>query len=191
VFPIDAFQSTLIKLVEILEANAIRFHLTGGITSVAYAEPRLTQDVDIVIDNSAAALALDGFLISLSQSDFMFDENSIRDAIKNKRLFQLLDRVETLKIDLYPRELVPGELSRSVLVEVFDGVRLPLASRIDAAVSKLVWINKGSHKSRRDFRQIFQTSSGSEQLAIRNQCELLGLSVLSDDVLNEPDELLD
>ncbi len=28
-------------------------------------------------------------------------------------MFQLLDRVESLKLDIYPRELIPGELSRS------------------------------------------------------------------------------
>jgi len=47
----------------------------------------------------------------------MFDEESIRRAISQAGMFQLLDTVESLKLDVYPRELVPGELNRSVLAE--------------------------------------------------------------------------
>jgi hypothetical protein len=45
-FPADSFRATLEKIIAILNACNIKFHLTGGITSVAYGEPRLTQDVD-------------------------------------------------------------------------------------------------------------------------------------------------
>jgi hypothetical protein len=34
------------------------------------------------------------------------------------------------------------------------GLTLPVASRPDLVLSKLIWISKGSHKSRRDLRQI-------------------------------------
>ena len=46
--PVEVFRSTLVKLVEVLRRNGIRFHLTGGITAVAYGEPRLTQDLGLV-----------------------------------------------------------------------------------------------------------------------------------------------
>ena len=49
--PIETFRATLGKIIKILQAFQIRFHLTGGVTSIAYSEPRMTQDVDIVIDN--------------------------------------------------------------------------------------------------------------------------------------------
>ena len=48
--PAEGFQPTLSKLVGVLEHCRIRFHLTGGITSVAYGEPRMTQDLDLVLD---------------------------------------------------------------------------------------------------------------------------------------------
>ncbi len=40
-FPIESFRKTLLKVVEILQPLQIPFHLTGGVTSVAYGEPRL------------------------------------------------------------------------------------------------------------------------------------------------------
>ena len=74
-------------------------------------------------------------------------------------------------------------------VEVFDGLELPIVSRTDAAASKLVWISKGSHKSRRDLRHIFRTSNSAIQQAIRELADNLKLESLLNDVLAEPDEL--
>lgn len=51
--PADTFRTTLNKIIAILQTYKIKFHLTGGITSVAYGEPRMTLDVDIVVDNEA------------------------------------------------------------------------------------------------------------------------------------------
>ena len=42
-FPVEAFQSTLGKAAAIFWQLRIRFHLTGGETSVLYGEPRMTQ----------------------------------------------------------------------------------------------------------------------------------------------------
>jgi len=104
-------------------------------------------------------------------------------------MFQLLDKVEALKLDIYPRELIPGELDRSCLVEVFAGVQLPVVSRVDASAAKLVWISKGSHKSRRDLRQIYRTSSEVDRQQIRKLASELDLISLLDEVLGESDEL--
>lgn len=46
----EGFEPTLRKLVSLLDRFSVRFHLTGGIASVAYGEPRLTQDIDLVVD---------------------------------------------------------------------------------------------------------------------------------------------
>ena len=64
-FPIEAFHATLEKAVCIFRHLGIRFHLTGGIASIYYGEPRLTQDIDIVIDNAQVTAALDSFLQAL------------------------------------------------------------------------------------------------------------------------------
>jgi len=188
VFPIDAFENTLRKITQILDSLAIRFHLTGGVTSVAYGEPRMTQDIDLVLDNVTATEKIEEFLHALSQSDFMFDEGAIRAAVARRRMFQLLDTLESLKLDIYPRELIPGELDRSVLMEVFEGWRLPVASRADAAASKLIWISKGSHKSRQDLRHIVRTSNPAERKTISDLCAEIGLSALLEEVVTEPEE---
>ncbi|MCP4783951.1 MAG: hypothetical protein GY903_22650 [Fuerstiella sp.] len=190
-FPIDVFRDTVCKLVEILHQHRIPFHLTGGITSIAFGEPRLTQDVDIVIDNAAVADRLKEFLVSLQESDFQYSGESIRGAVARRKMFQLLDTVETLKLDIYPRELIPGELGRSVTIEVFEGLRLPIVSHVDAVVSKLAWISRGSHKSRRDVRQLWRVADVQQQHAIQELAAGLELSGLLVEVLAEPDEIIE
>ncbi|MCB9925407.1 MAG: nucleotidyl transferase AbiEii/AbiGii toxin family protein [Planctomycetaceae bacterium] len=188
-FPVEAFRDTLSKAAAIFRQHAIRFHLTGGLTSVVYGEPRMTQDIDIVIDNQAIATQLDSFISSLDTSDFLFDAQAIRHAVEQRGMFQLFDNTEALKLDIYPRELIEGELNRSQVIEVFDGMQLPVASRADAAASKLVWVSKGSHKSRRDLRHIYRTGMDADRNLVRNLAAQLGLELLLDEVLSESDEI--
>lgn len=188
-FPIEAFQSTLAKATEIFRRLGIRFHLTGGVSSVLYGEPRMTQDIDIVVDNRLLTNQLESFLALLENSNFLFDRESLRRAVAQQGMFQLFDNEEALKLDIYPRELIAGELDRSCLMEVFAGVELPVVSRADAAAAKLVWISKGSHKSRRDLRQIYRTSFESDRQRIREHAQQLLLKPLLEEVLNEPDEI--
>ena len=188
-FPIKVFQNTLKKLADILQQQEIPFHLTGGVTSIAYAEPRMTQDIDIVVSNEKLAMNLGRVIAAFTASDFLFDEASIRIAIEKRKLFQLLDSVESLKLDIYPRELVKGELERSGRIELFEGVFYPIASRTDTAVAKLLWIEQGSHKSRRDLRHLFNNASKAEQEEVKRLVQQLGKSNLLLDVLAEPDEI--
>jgi hypothetical protein len=188
-FPVEVFANSLRKLRAILERHAIRFHLTGGITSATYGQPRMTQDVDVVVhpDDIAAQLAL--FLQSLTISDFLYHEPSIRSAIERHGMFQLLDKSESLKIDVYPREMIPGELDRSETVELFQSEIYPVAARSDAALSKLVWISKGSHKSRADLRSIYRSCDEATRARITEVAAEMNLADLLDKVLAEPNEI--
>lgn len=81
--------------------------------------------------------------------------------------FSGLIRARALKLDIYPRELILGELQRSEPLELFEGVFVPVVARTDAALSKLIWIAKGSQRSRRDLRGIFANCEPKQPAAIR------------------------
>jgi hypothetical protein len=104
-------------------------------------------------------------------------------------IFQLLDLAASLKLDLYAREMIQGELERSVEAGVFAGLNLPIASRVDAALSKLVWISKGIHKSRRDLRQILRRANASDRDAVARWARTQNLALLLAEVLEEPDSI--
>jgi hypothetical protein len=133
-----------------------------------------------------ARIRVDDLIAHLACSDFLFTERVLRQAIQSGNLFQLLDKTESLKLDIYPRELIPGELQRSEIMELFAGIFLPVVSRTDAAISKLIWIEKGSHRSRRDFRSICRGISSAD---IRAQAEKILLSELLQVVLSESNEI--
>ena len=119
----------------------------------------------------------------------MFARDAVRDAIANRNMFQLFDTQEALKLDIYPRELIPNELERSVEQEVFEGETIPVVSCADAAVSKLIWVSKGSSKGRRDFRQIFRLASEANRQQITQFAEQLGLVDLQHELLQERDDI--
>ena len=188
-FPIEAFQSTLEKLAIILRRYQIPFHLTGGVTNVAYAEPRMTQDIDVVVENRMVSTNLTEFIADLSTSDFILEESSIRLAVKHHKMFQLLDAAESLKLDIYPRELIEGELQRSQTIELFEGVYYPIASRVDTAIAKLLWAEMGSHKSRNDLRHLYKFANHDEQQEIERMANELAKQKLLQAILEEPDEI--
>lgn len=188
-FPAETFRDSLARLAAILGRLGIRFHLTGGVSTIAYGEPRMTQDVDVVLDPRAIAARLDEFLAAIGAAGFLVDAAATRRAVADASMFQVLDLAESLKIDLYPRELIAGELDRSVQAEVFAGLSLPLVSRPDAALSKLVWVAKGSHKSRRDLRQIMRRATTAERTTVERQAAEHGLAILLEQVLAESDTI--
>ena len=96
-FPAETFRDTLTRLVEILHRQGIRFHLTGGVTSIAYGEPRMTQDVDLVVDPRALAADVNVFLAAAETAGFLVDRDTARKAVANGGMFQMLDLAESLK----------------------------------------------------------------------------------------------
>ena len=62
-------------------------------------------------------------------------------------------------------------------------------SRVDAAASKLIWISKGSHKSRRDLRAIVRRADEASRNDLRAVAQQFGLGDLLAEVLSEPDEI--
>ena len=149
----------------------------------------MTQGFDIVVSPEVAAIRIEELIEQLACSDFLFTERVLRQSVQSGNLFQLLDKTESLKLDIYPRELIPGELQRFETMELFAGVFLPVVSRTDAAIAKLIWIDKGSHRSRRDFRSIFRCGSEQQQADIRDQARQLRLSELLEELLSDSDEI--
>jgi hypothetical protein len=66
-----------------------------------------------------------------------------------------------------------------------------LALSLAAAFSQLLWIHRGSHKSRRDLWQNFGRLSTAEQVAWWTSAQTLNLASLLEAVLARTDELLD
>jgi len=189
VYELNEFRSCLERVTRILRNCQTRFHATGGAAAIAYGDPRTTQDVDLVIDPIPLNERVTTFIDQLQQDQFLFHADTIREALSAGRSFQAIDTLSTLKLVFYPCELVAGGFDRAVELEILPGLFFPVASRPDLVISKLVWISKGSHKSRRDVRQIVGRATETEMALVREFAEPLKLGALLDEVLAEPDEI--
>jgi hypothetical protein len=191
VSPLDRFESSLRTMQRVLGDEGVPYHLTGGAATIAYSEPRMTVDLDYVVDRARLAACLPSFLKSIADAGYGFTEQTVHEAVAAGRQFQLFHAATAAKLDFYPRELVPGELARSTILELLPGVDLPVVSRSDFAIAKLIWISKGSHKSRRDLRQMMSRATLQDQATIRKMASEQGLLPLLEEVLAESDEVIE
>ena len=164
---------TLADIAAVLIARQFKFHLTGGLASSFYGEPRFTQDIDIVI-RVAIGDSLTQLIQDLSKK-FIVDRAAIEDAVRHKGIFQALHEETMIKVDFHVGEAIRGELDRSHSEEILAGVVVPLVSKEDAILSKLIWISKGSNKSRHDVKTMLKRSGEIDFAYLNAQATELGV----------------
>lgn len=180
---VNALWDTVGAIAELLRNLGIPFQLTGGIAASYYGEPRMTQDVDIVI-----ALDAEMDIVAFCQQfpdRFPVDEDFVREALREGSLFQILDQETFIKIDLHIGEIVPGEMARSRPVAIAPGLTVPMISKEGAILSKLNWFRLGSSKSRRDAVMMLLGEEETDRDYLERQAAALGLR----DLLVEVDAL--
>jgi hypothetical protein len=177
----DDFPETLERLVKILGELGVRTHVTDGIAASFYGDPRYTQDLDFVVDLTLGRPETRMLLDRLSNG-YLINKDVATDAIARRSLFQAIDQQSMIKIDFHVGGRIPGELDRSTRREIAPGLFAPLVSKEDAIVSKLLWIQQGSEKGRRDVREMLRR----EEYLDRNLLKQLAASL---DVLDLLDEL--
>jgi hypothetical protein len=80
-----------------LESLKVAYMLVGSFASIAYGEPRFTQDIDIVLDLPETSVA--DFCSAFPPPEFYLNQDSIVDAIRKKFQFNLLHPGSGSKID--------------------------------------------------------------------------------------------
>ena len=152
---------------------------------MAYGEPRFTQDLDIVIRIHEGDIA--DFVTAIRDS-FHHDEDDIREGVRRQGLFQLLDLDTMVKIDFHVGEAIPGELSRSREETVLGGATIPLPTPEDTILSKLLWLKKGSFKSREDVIGILSIQKHLDFAYLSEMSRSLGVEDLFIEVRREAEE---
>jgi len=121
-----------------LEAARIPYMVTGSIAANYYAVPRMTRDIDIVIEASNAdADRLSG----LFRDDFYIERDAVGQAIAERTMFNVIHTVLVVKVDLVVRkdtEYRREEFRRRRPVRIDDAVMFIVAPE-DLIISKLDW----------------------------------------------------
>jgi hypothetical protein len=89
-------ESFLKKLIERLRDHNIPYMISGSVSSSLHGQPRATRDVDIVINPTEKQLL--EFCQSLGE-DYYVSLSAVRDAFKNKSMFNIIDNQSGWKAD--------------------------------------------------------------------------------------------
>ena len=121
-----------------LDDTGIAYMITGSIAMNYHATPRMTRNIDIVIELNSGDL---DSIVKLFQLDFYLDSDSIKDAIINQEMFNIIHSKSVLKLDFIVKKESPyrvTEFQRRRQV-VIDGIPLWIVSPEDLVLSKLFW----------------------------------------------------
>ena len=132
-------QLEVLKLVvERLDHAGLAYMISGSIALNYYAQPRLTRDIDIVVELEQDDTER---VTNLFTADFYIDEDAVRHAIAQHGMFNVIHYEHVMKVDFIVRKDTPyrqEEFSRRCVVEV-DGKMIWLVTAEDLLLSKLVW----------------------------------------------------
>ncbi len=144
------------KIVWTFETHDIPYFITGSIASIAFGEPRYTNDIDVVADmsiqNSAQLLA------AFPSPEFYVSESAVRAAVLKRFQFNIIHPTSGLKVDV----MIPGDdaynrlrMSRRVRLEVDHETIGWFSSAEDLILKKLEFYRLGgSEKHLRDISGI-------------------------------------
>ncbi len=141
-----------------LKSAGIKYMITGSIACNFYATPRMTRDIDIIIEAQENDTEK---IFSLFSDDFLIDRDLLHDALKRKQMFNIIHVDGIVKIDFIIKKdteyrKIEFERRRSI---AFEGTEIHIAAPEDLALSKLYWAKDSlSEIQIKDVKNLLETS---------------------------------
>jgi hypothetical protein len=156
-YELKAFFSYVIEVLERLE---IPYMIVGGFAAIFYGEPRLTIDVDIVVDMRWEHIS--PLVAAFPIPDYYVSEEGIRDSLQRHYPFNVIQPTTGAKVDLVPlpRDAFTREAFRRRQRMEYDeaGHLATFITPEDIIVAKLIAYHKTeSAKHLRDVRGVLIT----------------------------------
>lgn len=115
--------------------------LSGSVAMSTYTLPRFTRDFDFIVHlkKEDANLLLNHF-----KEGYYCDEDAVKEAIKNKGMFNIIDHKSNYKADiviLKDEIYRQTEFARRKQIDLLD-MKIYIVSPEDLLISKLIWIQE-------------------------------------------------
>jgi len=148
------------KVIEILEKSGVTYMLVGSIASGAYGEPRMTQDIDIVIE--LLPEEVDRLCDEFPAEEFCVSRQAALEAVRNRGTFNVIHPASGNRIDFMMARTDPWgrtQLSRRVKMRILPDQEGFAARPEDIIISKMIYYRQGgSEKHLRDITGILKVS---------------------------------
>lgn len=186
--------SVLSQVAGILDQQGIRYVLVGSFASSIHGMYRATADIDILADINAEQVRP---LFEALQNDFYVDEKTMRDAVTQRRSFNVIHFNSVFKVDFFvaksddfgAAQLARREL-RPILPDREEAVYVATAE--DTILAKLRWYrlsNDSLGNQWNDVLGILGISKNSLDLPyLRAWAEKLGIAELLQKALDDTRE---
>jgi hypothetical protein len=168
-----------------LESAGIAYMVTGSVAASYYAVPRMTRDIDLVVELSAGDA--DRFC-ALFEGEFYFDRDSVEAAIAARGAFNLIHQAYVIKVDCIVRK--DSEYRRTEFARqrrgAIEGHGLALVAPEDLIISKLDWMRESlSEVQLSDVRNLLRSVPDLDRQYLAEWTERLGLGALYREALGD------
>jgi len=161
-----------------LDGLGIPYMVTGSMAVNYYAVPRMTRDIDIVVELAGEDAER---LSEAFEGDFYVDREAVRRAIERRGLFNLIHGASVVKVDFVVRkesEYRREEFARRRRIRVEDE-ELCLVTPEDLIISKLDWARQSrSEVQFSDVRNLLASVPSLDHAYVERWAGRLGLEAL-------------
>ena len=161
-----------------LDAAGVPYMLTGSMALAVYATPRMTRDVDLVIECTNEDVDT---LVRSFEADCYVSRDAVSDAVERRSMFNVIHDEWVVKADFIVRkdsEYRATELSRRRRLKIEDA-ELSVVAPEDLVLSKLVWWrDSDSDGQRLDIVAILESVAELDQDYLESWARTLGVADL-------------
>lgn len=174
-----SFMSEELDVLKAVAANLnkanIPYMVSGSVAMNFHAQPRMTRDIDIVVVLGQSDIE---HFVSAFKEEFYLDEETIKEEVKRRGMFNLIHNKYIVKIDFIVQkgdEFSQSAFGRRLEIDL-DGVKVYIASAEDLILAKLNWA-KGSMSEMqlRDVANIKNMAGNLDQTYLNNWIKRLEL----------------
>jgi len=168
----------LALVVETFTRLGIPYLVTGSVASMAYGEPRLTNDIDVVAGIREEHVP--GLLAAFPADAFYRSAEAIQEAIRKQGQFNIIHPGSGLKVDVIIRKETPFDRSRFARARAIrpaESYEATFAAAEDVIIKKMEYYREGGlDKHLRDITGILKVSAQEiDEAYIVEWTERLGL----------------
>ena len=147
-----------------LERAGINFMLSGSFAMAYYSQPRMTRDLDFVVElNSASGPTV----YEVFKDSYYVSKEAIDEAILHESIFNLIHMESIIKVDFIirkNREYRLAEFKRRKQITIADFTTY-IVSIEDLIISKLIWMeDPGSELQKNDVKALLSVDHDREYL---------------------------
>jgi hypothetical protein len=163
------------KVTKQLEESKIPYMVSGSLAMITYTTPRMTRDIDIIINIQSSDLSV---FLEIFKEGYYINANTVEFEIKTRGMFNVIDFESGFKIDFIVRKNTAfhiNEFNRKILSDAY-GFPVWIVSKEDLVISKLNWIQElQSDTQIQDIKNLLANPT-LDIIYINNWCKELGLN---------------